>query len=404
MPWRKTDSMKEKTKFLLEWERRWDEGEGVVNISALCRQFGISRRTGYDWIERYHRAGHDLAVVEGRSTRPHTLPTKVSDDVEDIVAQVRKEFPKYGPKKLRALIINQYPRIPVPAPSTIGIILQRRGLCTPRKRCRVRRSTPFSQPFADVVAANTTWCVDFKGQFKMKDGRVCYALTILDAHSRFLIRCEALLEPTAEAVQRIFDSAFQEFGVPEAIRSDNGPPFASTGPGSLTTLSVWWLTLGIRHERIEPGKPQQNGRTERFHRTLKAACPPALNLRVQQRSFDLFRREYNQTRPHEALGQKPPAKFYERSRRTYPRKLRDLEYVPWHHYLTVSPRGYVTWNGTQHFLGSALRNNTIELRPAPGDLDGEHFEAFFFDILVGHMKLSAKGWQLSSPPTRKRSR
>jgi putative transposase len=157
MPWRKTDSMKEKTKFLLEWERRWDEGEGVVNIAALCRQFGISRRTGYDWIERYHRAGHDLAVVGGRSTRPHTLPTKVSDDVEDIVAQMRKEFPKYGPKKLRALIIDQYPRIPVPAPSTIGIILQRRGLCVPRKRCRIRRSTPFSQPFADVVAANTTW-------------------------------------------------------------------------------------------------------------------------------------------------------------------------------------------------------------------------------------------------------
>lgn len=396
--------MKEKTKFLLEWERRWDKGEGKVNISELCRHFGISRDTGYRLIARYQRAGRDLDGARERSRRPHTLPTKVDDAIEDVVVQARKAYPRWGPKKLRQLIIDQYPEFAVPAPSTIGVILKRRGLSHPRKRRR-RRTTPFGKPFAKVVAPNTTWCVDFKGQFRLKDGKTCYPLTIIDAHTRFLLRCEALLEPNAEAVERIFDSAFVEFGLPEAIRSDNGPPFATVGAGSLSRLSVWWIQLGIRPERIAPGKPQQNGRQERFHRTLKAetASPPRANLVAQRRAFDEFRREYNNERPHEALGQRPPARFYERSRRRYPRPLAQVDRVPWSQYLTVSARGYVVWDGKHHFLSTALAHQDVELRPRLS-ADYELYEVFFFDTLVAHLEKKKRNvWQLSSPPRTKRS-
>jgi transposase InsO family protein len=223
----------------------------------------------------------------------------------------------------------------------------------PRKR--QRRSKWQSQPFAEVDAPNTTWCVDFKGQFRTRDGHWCYPLTIVDAFSRFLIRCEGLLEPNGDNVERIFDSAFHEFGLPAVIRTDNGPPFVSTGAGGLTPLSVWWWKLGIRRERIQPGKPQQNGRQERFHRTLKAECTPERDVRVQQRVFDVFRREYNEERPHEALAQKPPGSIYERSARRYPRPLLRFDSPhPWDISVRVDKHGFIRWNGQRVFVSSAL--------------------------------------------------
>jgi hypothetical protein len=192
--------MKERVKFVLEWEKRWNEGEGLLNFSELCREFGVSRQVGYDWIKRYRDASYDVQAVKERSRRPRSSPTKASDDVEAF------------------------------------------------------------------LVANATWCVDFKGHFRTQDGRVCYPLTIIDAYSRFLIRCEGVEDPNGREAQRIFDSAFKEFGLPATIRSDNGPPFASVGAGGLTTLSVWWLRLGIRVERIEPGKAA----TERPARALSS--------------------------------------------------------------------------------------------------------------------------------------
>ena len=257
--------MKERVKFVLEWEKRWNAGRGLLNFAELCREFGISRQVGYVWLRRYREAKHNLDALKERTRRPLTSPAKLPDEMEDLLVAARKSHPTWGPEKLRAWLMHYRPQLELPAQSTIGAVLHRRGLTTPRPR-RVRATQASTQPFADVTGPHATWCVDFKGHFRTRDGSKCYPLTIIDAHSRFLLRCEVLENPDGPAVQRVFDSAFSEFGLPAAIRSDNGPPFASVGAGGLTKLAVWWLRLGIRLERIEPGKPQQNGRQELFPR------------------------------------------------------------------------------------------------------------------------------------------
>ncbi len=376
--------MKERVKFVLEWEKRWNEGEGVLNFAELCREFGISRQVGYDWVARYQEAKCNPSALKERSRRPHRSPTKVSDEVEDFLVAARKARPTWGPKKLRAWLSERYPRLAeLPAQSTIGEVLRRRGLTVPRRLKRVRATQAATQPFAEVTGPNATWCVDFKGHFRTQDGRVCYPLTIIDAHSRFLIRCEGVEDPNGREVQRIFDSAFSEFGVPAAIRSDNGPPFASVGAGGLTTLSVWWLRLGIRLERIEPGKPQQNGRQERFHRTLKAetANPPRADMRAQQRAFDLFRKIYNEERPHEALGQRPPATRFALSPRRYPRPLvRFATGSPWEHLERIDKDGFIRWHDQRLFVGRALAHEDVAI-----EYDGasENWLVVFGPLCVG---------------------
>lgn len=365
MPWKETDSVKERVKFVLEWEKRWNEGEGRLNFAALCREFGISRQVGYVWLTRYREA-NDLEALRERARRPHTSPSKVSDEMEDFLVAARKLHPTWGPKKLRAWLAHYRPHLELPAQSTIGEVLRRRGLILQHRR-RVRATKASTQPFADVTGPNATWCADFKGNFRTQDGAKCHPLTIVDAYSRFLIRCEGVEAPDGREVQRVFDSAFQEFGLPAAIRSDNGPPFASVGAGGLTKLSVWWLRLGIRLERIEPGKPQQNGRQERFHRTLKAetATPPRAHLRAQQRAFDAFRREYNEERPHEALGQKPPSSVFALSPRSYPRPLMRFEPHAWNQAARVDKDGCIRWNNKRLFISTALAHEDIELRYEP---------------------------------------
>lgn len=375
--------MKERLKFVLEWERRWEANEGRVNVSELCRAFGVSRDTGHRLIREYVASDRKPEAVREKSRRPHSTPTKVDEDVEAFVVAARKAHPTWGPKKLRSWIADRYPQVPMPAPSTVGEILKRRGLTVPRKR--QRRSKWQSQPFADVAACNTTWCVDFKGQFRTRDGQWCYPLTIVDAFSRFLVRCEGLLEPNGDNVESVFDSAFQEFGLPTAIRSDNGPPFVSTGAGGLTPLSVWWWKLGIRHERIRPGKPQQNGRQERFHRTLKAECPPERDVRAQQRAFDLFRREYNEERPHEALDQQPPGRNYERSSRRYPRPLLQFASDPWDITLRVDNHGFIRWNKQRIFVSSALCHEEVEISRLGSVDDDRGCDLSFGPVLLGQL-------------------
>jgi transposase InsO family protein len=363
MPWKATDAMKERTKFVLEWERRWDEAEGgPVNMAQLCRLFGVSRQTGYTWIARYREANRDVRAVEERSRRPKTSPTAISAELEDLIVEARKCWPKWGPRKLRARLVEANPGVAVPSASVMSKVLKRRGLTVPRRRPRRSPAIGVVAPFSGCNGPNAVWCIDFKGWFETLDGIKCYPLTLIDAFSRYLLRCEALLEPNGAQVRRILDSAFLEFGLPLAIRSDGGPPFASTGPARLTELSVWLLQLGIRVEIIEPGKPQQNGRLERLHRTLKAetATPPEENTRTQQRIFDVWRREYNHERPHDALALKRPATVYMTSSRRYPRPLVKATFEPFSKVARVDKNGCINWHQRSVFISSALKYEYVE--------------------------------------------
>jgi putative transposase len=397
MPWKATDVMKERTNFVLEWEERWNEARGgLVDMAELCRKYGVSRTAGYTWVKRYQASGHDLRCLEERSRRPHSNPHLISPDVEDWVVQARKLRPRWGPRKLRALLVDRYPEVEWPSTSSIGNILKRRGLCRIKK---VRRRAPaMSQPFATTEVPNDTWCIDFKGKFRMQDGNWCHVLTLLDAQTRYLLRAEAMLDPNGANVEKVLDSAFQEFGLPKAMRSDNGPPFASTGAGSLSKLSVWWLKLGIRLERIEPGKPQQNGRLERCHLTLEeAVTPSAEGLVLQQRRIDEWRREYNDERPHEALGDLAPAQLYRRSIRKYPRKLLKHEAVAWSETCDVDKAGCIRWHKRKLFVSSALAGEVVELeRAGPWT-----WQIRFLDLVIAELdqrKLD-RGVRLKRRPT-----
>lgn len=376
MPWKATDELKERTKFVLEWERRWNQAEGgAVNMTELCRMHGISRQTGYSWVKRYRVANHDLAAVAERSRRPLTSPTAIAPVLEDLIVAARKLYPRWGPRKLHAILVERNPGKAVPSASVMAKVLKRRGLTTARKRPRrVRRVLGISAPFRGCDAANDVWCIDFKGWFTTHDGRKCYPLTLIDAFSRYLLRCEALHEPDGAQVRRILDSAFQEFGLPSAIRSDGGPPFASTGAARLTQTSVWLLRLGIEIEIIAPGKPQQNGRLERLHRTLKAetASPPAASLVAQQRIFDPWRGQYNHVRPHDSLGLRRPGDVYARSGRRYPRPLiENKNFGAFSQTARVDRHGFIPWQKGRVLISSALQHEYVELETAFG-VDGRY--------------------------------
>jgi transposase InsO family protein len=366
MPWKETDAMKERTEFVLEWERRWNEAEGgPMNMAELCRMFGVSRQTGYTWVSRYREAKHDLRAVADRSRRPKTFPTALSAELEDIIVAARKQWPKWGPRKLRDRLVELNPGISVPSASVMSKVLKRRGLTVPRRRRRAVSPAGVTAPFSNCDSPNAVWCIDFKGWFLTQDTVRCYPLTLLDAFSRYLLRCEALCDPNGKQVQTILDSAFLEFGLPLAIRSDGGPPFASTGPARLTELSVWLLQLGIRIEIIAPGKPQQNGRLERLHRTLKAetATPPQADCKAQQRCFDLWRRQYNHERPHEALKMRRPATVYSPSPRRYPRPLVKVTFDTFGETARVDEHGFIKWHRRKVFISSALKCEYVQFTP-----------------------------------------
>jgi transposase InsO family protein len=267
---------------------------------------------------------------------------------------LRERQPTWGPKKLRRKLAERWPDLSAPARSTIGDWLRKEGL-TQSRRPR-RRCPPFASPFQTVAAPNAVWRADFKGWFKTGEGKRCDPLTISDAMSRYLLRCEAVASPDGDCVRAVFEAAFCEFGLPLAIRSDNGPPFASVGAGGLSRLSLWWIKLGVRPERIDPGKPQQNGRHERLHRTLKedAASPPAATLAEQQRAFDAFRAVYNNERPHEALDFATPASLYCASPRAYPCALREPDYPDEAAVRRVRTNGCIKWAGDLVFVSEAL--------------------------------------------------
>lgn len=313
MPWKASSVIDQRMRFVLEQER------GLHTMTELCEIYEIARETGYYWLRRYQQGG--LEALQDRDRGPERHPNQTPERIEEAVLELRRAHMRWGPRKLKRVLEREVPQTPWPAASTIGAMLAREGLVVARKKRR--RTPPYTQPFASADAPNQIWCADFKGWFRTEDGARIDPLTITDAHSRYLLRCQQVAKTNGEQVQAVFEAAFREYGLPQAIRTDNGAPFASRAIAGLSRLAVWWMKLGVVPERIAAGHPEQNGRHERMHRTLKqeAATPPAKDRRAQQRELDRFRQEYNQVRPHEALEMETPASVYEPSAREYPARV-----------------------------------------------------------------------------------
>ena len=345
MPWKETCAMDQKLCFVAELLK------GDEPLTVLCEQFGITRQTGAKWRDRYRAHGLEGLVERPRAPRHHGRA--MPDEVADRIIELRRQRPHWGPRKLLAVLERENPATAWPAASSIGDLLRREGLSEPRKRRR--RPLAAEQPFRAVRAANDVWCMDFKGWFRTGDGTRCDPLTVTDAHSRYLLACR-IIPPVTEAVKAECERLFRDAGMPLAIRSDNGPPFAALGAGGLSRLAVWWVKLGIELQRIEPGKPQQNGRHERMHRTLKheTSRPAAATAADQQLRFDRFRQEFNRERPHEALGQEPPAWHWQPSLRPFPERIEEPWYDADHAVRRVRPSGEIRWGGDFVFISESL--------------------------------------------------
>ena len=306
--------MDQRLAFIAEWLR--DEW----TMTELAERYQISRKTAYKWVDRYD--ADPAAGLADRSRAPKAHGRAMAAPLRDTILALRGRHPHWGPKKLRAILAERHPGDTWPAASTMGELLRREGVSQPRRRPRY--VVPLTQPLAAARAPNDVWTADFKGWFRTADQTRCDPLTVADACSRFVLCCR-IVAPSERGVRPWFERAFREHGLPLAMRTDNGSPFATTGAGQLSHLAVWWLKLGIQLDRIDRGHPEQNGRHERFHLTLQqeTTTPPAATPRQQQRRFDRMRREFNTVRPHEALGQTPPARHYVPSPRPYPERLED---------------------------------------------------------------------------------
>jgi transposase InsO family protein len=353
-----------------------DYDTDAFDVTELCGRYGISRDTFYLWAGR--RASGEPDWFCDRSHAPLSCPHRTPAEQAEAIVALRRRFEHFGPKKLRAWLAREQPDVTWPAASTIGDILKRAGLVEPARRRR--RAIEQGQTATPAQAPNDEWCADFKGWFRTGDGSRCDPLTISDAHSRYLLETRTAPQ-TVEGTQPLFELAFREFGLPLGMRTDNGPPFGSSGAGGLTRLSIWWLKLGVRPHYIEPGSPQENGRHERMHRTLKAQTSrsPAQSLAEQQARFDWFRKHYNEERPHEALGQCPPATVYTASPRPYPERVEDPWYDADHQVRRVRSNGEIKWRGELVFLGEAFVGELVGIVEYD---DGLHLVRFC-DVSLG---------------------
>jgi transposase InsO family protein len=281
MPWKESRIVDQRLQFLSSYQKE------EMSVSELCREFGVSRPTGYRWINRYKESGPEGLL--NLSSKPRSCLHATPETIENAILALRGKYPSWGARKLKARLEQLDSSVEWPVASTFGNILQRAGLTSPKRK--KRRTTPYSEPFSEVTAPNQLWCMDFKGYFATGDGSRCDPFTITDAHSRYLIRCQIVSRMDLSQVRAVCEAAMREYGMPSRIRTDNGAPFAGTGLLGLSKLSLGWMKMGIIHERIQPGRPQQNGRHERMHRTLKEETtrPAALTLRLQQKKFDRFR-------------------------------------------------------------------------------------------------------------------
>ncbi len=373
MPWLETAPMEQRERFIQAYQ------EALYSMVELCARYGISRKTGYKWLARFAAAGRQ--GLQERSRAPHNCPHRIGDLVAALLCGARREHPSWGAQKLLDWLRPRYPEILFPAISTAGDLLARRGLVKRRRRRR-HYSHPGVVP-ATTSAPNDLWTADFKGHFRTRDGLYCYPLTIADQHTRYLLACHGLLSTKGVEVRPVFERLFREYGLPDAIRTDNGVPFATTGIHGLSQLNVWWLRLGIQHQRILPAHPQQNGAHERMHKTLKgeAIRPPRGNLACQQRAFTAFRRLYNHERPHAALGGRTPASLYCPSRRPYPRLLPPIEYPG--HFLVkrVTNAGTIRFKKRLVFIANSLKQLPIGLEEVADGI----WSIYFCRVLLGRI-------------------
>ena len=378
--------MDERKKFVLELE----SGERMAEV---CRRFGISRKTGYKILERW-KAQREAGLLD-RDRAPLRVPHRTPTVVEELVLELRREHPTWGARKLRAVLEPLHPGVHLPCASTIDLILRRHQLVVPRRRRRP--VSPYPSALRQPVAPNDLWCADYKGQFRLGCGAYCYPLTISDQVSRFLLACEGLDSTEGEPTREVFEQVFAEKGLPWAIRTDNGTPFVGRGLWGLSRLSVWWLRLGISHERIKKGHPEQNGRHERMHRTLKAETtrPAAQGMLPQQERFDTFRTTYNEQRPHEALGQKPPQSVHVRSSRQYPDRLPEPDYPLHDDVRTVASSGHLPFGGRRTvFITTALAGQPVGLR----ELDDGRWLVTFMNLDLGEVDPAARQFLPLQPP------
>ena len=381
MPWKEVSMEDQRLKFVLEASDK----HSPLTFGQLCEKYNISRKTGYKWFDRFHDYGK-LGLKELPRT-PRTHPTKILLDVEQMIVSIRNEYPTYGPKKIRAVLENEYSYVKTPSEAAIGNILKQRRLSRPRN---YRRHVARTAPLSGCHQPNDVWMYDFKGYFHTKNGAKCEPLTITDGYSRYLLGCFHMERKREEDVWKEIEKVFYEYGLPSRIRSDNGPPFATTSVGRLSRLAVKLIKIGITPEWIEPGCPEQNGRHERFHLTLKneTATPPALTLPLQLQKFEQFQHHYNYRRPHEALGQKTPASVYKPSARVWDGKFRKPEYSGEFQTRKVESGGHITWKGLKLFISEILQGDYIGVKETDMGIMG----VYYGPILLGHIDLS-KGFK-----------
>ncbi len=377
MSWKEASPMDQRMQFIS------DHQSHLWSTTELCHRYGVSRKTGYKWLGRYQLEG--LKGLADRSRQPHGHPRTVPQPIVDALLQLRRRRPSWSAKKLLWQLHQREPEWPLPAISTAQAILKRHGLVAPRGRRRRQRPHP-GRPVTQSEAPNAIWTADFKGEFRTRDGRYCYPLTIIDNFSRYVLACDAFLHPSHQATAASFRRVFRAYGLPQIIRTDNGSPFASsTSIARLSRLAVWWLHLDITPELIEPGRPDQNGRHERFHKTLKseATRPPSSSRRAQQRRFTRYRQDFNENRPHEALGQVPPADRYEPSKRHLPHRLPTFSYPPHFEQRLVGHNRTIRWHGRAVSASAALVGETIGFEERDDGLWnvnlGPHFIGLFIE-------------------------
>jgi putative transposase len=370
MPWSESSVVDERLRFV---SARLSHD---ASMTELCERFGISRKTGYKWLERYGDEGPPGLLDRSHAPLRHGRKTDAS--LADAIIQMKLARPSWGPGKILARLKLDHPDLPWPVQSTAEDILKREGLVQPRHRRQ--RVTPSLDGLINPERPNHVWAADHKGWVQLGDGSRCEPLTITDSFSRYLLALSAGPNTREEEARPWFEEAFAEFGLPETIRSDNGPPFASTGVTALTILSVWWIKLGIRHERITPGKPQQNGRHERFHRTLlEAMRPTCADQKAQAERFAAFRHDYNHQRPHQALKQLPPAALYQPAARKLPDRLPEPDYPAHAAVRQVRTNGCIKWRGELVYISSALCSEAVALE----ETDNGHWRVRFFERPIG---------------------
>jgi len=381
MPWKVPTMNEERLKFVLEAL----DSQHKRTFTILCHNYNISPKTGYKWLNRFLKDGE--RGIEDLPRTPTTCPTQIPIEVKECVISIRNQFPLWGPKKIRTEIINNFTQYTPPSEGSIGNILSKNGLAKSRL---YRRHVALTSPLKKCLMPNDVWMYDFKGWFTTADGAKCEPLTITDGFSRFLLQCQHMPRKRGDDVWKVLERTFYEFGLPIKLRSDNGPPFASLSVGRLSVLGIKLIKAGVIPEWIEPGCPQQNGRHERFHLTLKneTATPPALTLSLQQEKFDQFKNYYNNRRYHEALGQKTPATVYTKSPRIWDGKFKSPEYSSDNIIRKVGRAGNITWNNKAFFISELLEGEYIEIKEIKVGL----MEVCYGPVILGEIDLN-KGFK-----------